>query len=257
VQGGLKVKVARLPAEHDPDSFLREHGREALEQVITDAAYYIDFVFSQIRSEDIEEAVRYVLRIISRIREPIRTSLDLKRLAEKSGIPEAMLQSSLKTISRDERTAPGEAKRETITCDRIEKSIISIMIGLPDCADRILGAISPEDFSDRRMRRIAEVILDRKSKKLTYDVSALVSTIDDEPTRKLLVDCSVNSDITGDPDRIVSDHVSYLRRKAIQRQITNLRRQIQVAEKEGDAELLESLLSKRQSLAEDLKLLSA
>jgi hypothetical protein len=88
-------------------------------------------------------------------------------------------------------------------------------------------------------------------------VSALVSTIDDEPTRKLLIDCSVNSDITGDPDRVVSDHVSYLKRKAVQREIARLRKQIQVAEKEGDAERLKSLLSKRQSLAQDLKLLSA
>jgi hypothetical protein len=168
-----------------------------------------------------------------------------------------MLQTSLKTISKDRSDAGGEQKRETITCDRIEKSIISILIGLPDCVDRILGAISPEDFADRRMRTIAEVMLDRKSKKLASDVSALVSSIDDEPTKKLLIDCSVNSDITGDPDRIVSDHISYLKRKAIQREINRLRKQIQVAEKEGDAELLKSLLSKRQSLAEDLKLLSA
>jgi hypothetical protein len=201
--------------------------------------------------------VRYVLRIIARIGEPIRMSLDLKRLAEKSGIPMAMLQTSLKMTARDKEPAPREHKGETITCDRIEKAIISILIGLPESAERILGAISPEDFADGRMRKIAEAMLDRRSRNLAYDVSALVSTIDDEPTRQLLIDCSVNSDITGDPDRIVTDHLSYLKRKAIQRQIGNLRTQIQIAEKEGDAELLKSLLSKRQSLAEELRLLSA
>jgi DNA primase len=257
VQAGLKVRVAQLPDEHDPDSFLRERGREALEQVVSAALYYVDFVFSQTRSEDVEEAVRYLLRIISKIREPIRTSLDLKRLAEKSGIPMAMLEISLKTIAQDRGMGPREYKDETITCDRIEKAIISMMIGLPECADRILCAISPEDFADRRTRRIAEVMLDRKSRSLAYDVSALVSTIEDEPTRKLLIDCSVNSEITGDPERIVSDHLSYLKRKAIQREIGKLRMQIQIAEKEGDAELLKSLLSKRQSLAEELRLLSA
>jgi DNA primase len=257
VQGGLKVKVARLPEGHDPDSFLRERGKEAVEKVIQDAAYYVDFIFSQTPSDDIEEAVRFALRIIAKIREPIRTALDLKRLSERCGIPEVMLRNSLRLTSQEKGAAPGEHKRETITCDRIEKSIISILIGLPDCADRILGAISPEDFADRRMRKIAEVMLDRRTRKLASDVSALVSSIDDEPTRKLLIDCSVNSDITGDPDRIVSDHISYLKRKSIQREINRLRKQIQVAEKEDDAELLKSLLSKRQSLAQDLKLLSA
>ncbi len=257
VQGGLKVKVARLPEGHDPDSFLRERGREAVEKVIADAAYYVDFVFSQTQSDDIEEAVRFVLKMISKIREPIRTALDLKRLSERSGIPEVMLQTSLKTVSKDRLDPAGEHKRETITCDRIEKSIISILVGLPDYVDGIMGAISPEDFADRRMRKIAEVMLERKSRGLASDVSALVSSIDDEPTKKLLIDCTVNSDITGDPDRIVSDHISYLKRKAIQREINKLRKRIQVAEKEGDAELLKSLLSKRQSLAQDLKLLSA
>ena len=257
VQGGLRVKVARLPEGHDPDSFLRERGMEALEKVITDAANYIDFVFSQTQSDDIEEAVRFVLKIISKIREPIRTALDLKRLSERSGIPEVMLRTSLKLVSEERGSASAADKRDTITCDRIEKSIISILIGLPDRADRILGAISPDDFADRRMRKIAEVMLERRSRKLTCDVSALVSSIDDEATRNLLINCSVNSDITGDPDRIVSDHISYLKRKAIQREINKLRKQIQVAEKEDDAELLKSLLSKRQSLAQDLKLLSA
>jgi DNA primase len=257
VRAGLKVVVAQLPVGYDPDSFVKERGRDALERVIDAASYYIDYVFAQARADDVEEAVRYVLRLIAAIRDPIRASLDLKRLADRSGIPMAMLETSLKVAARESDPGVREHKRETITCDRIEKAVISILIGIPGSADRILGAVSPEDFEDRRMRRIFEAMLDRRSRNMAYDVSALVSTIEDEPTRKLLIDCSVNSDITGDPDRIVSDHISYLKKRVIQREIGDLRKQILAAEKEGDAELLKSLLSRRQSLADELRLLSA
>jgi DNA primase len=285
VQGGLKVKVATMPEGHDPDSFIREHGKEALEDLIREAPYYIDFVLAQSPGDDIEEAVRFALGIVSRIGDPLRKALDLKRLAEASGIPEVMLQASMGR-SRDGRRGagggresggrrgyrregqsegrlegqggvlPGAKKEDSIPCDRIEKSIISILVGLPEFADRILGAISPEDFTDRRLRTIAEVILDRKSRQLAIDASAVMSGIEDEAARKVLVDCSVASDITGDPERIVSDHVQFIKRRALKREIAKLRKRIQIAEKEGDAALLPTLLSKRQGLAEELRLLS-
>lgn len=263
VRGGLKVRVATMPEGHDPDSFLREHGREALEDLVSKAPYYVDFVLAQSPGGDIEEAVRFALGIIARIGDPLRQALDLKRLSEGSGVPEVMLRASMGQ-TRDRRGRRGEQKNEvteaekedSIPCDRIEKSIISILVGLPEFADRILSAISPEDFTDRRLRTIAEVILDRKSRHLAIDASAVMSGIEDEAARKVLIDCSVGSDITGDPERIVSDHVQFIKRRALNREIAKLRKRIQIAEKEGNAAQLQTLLSKRQSLAQDLRLLS-
>jgi DNA primase len=294
VQGGLKIKVATMPEGHDPDSFIREHGREVLEDLIREAPYYIDFVLAQSPGDDIEDAVRFALGIVAKIGDPIRKALDLKRLAEGSGIPEVMLQASMGrspagrggrgsagrgaggrrqgrreagpgagpegtwegTSEGRDGVSPDSKKEASIPCDKIEKSIISIMVGLPEFADRILGAISPEDFTDRRLRTIAEVILDRKSRQLAIDASAVMSGIEDEAARKVLIDCSVASDITGDPERIVSDHVQFMKRRALKSEIAKLRKRIQIAEKEGDAATLQTLLSKRQSLAEDLKSLS-
>ncbi len=293
VLGGLKVRVANMPEGHDPDSFIREHGTGALEDLMREAPYYTDFILAQSPGDDIEDAVRFALGIIAKIGDPLRQALDLKRLAEASGIPEVMLQASMSrslrggsgarsrgrsgspgaagTGGRPEGGAggggvgregepgglgPGDQKEDSVPCDRIEKSIISIMVGLPEFADRILGAISPEDFTDRRLRTIAEVILDRKSRQLAIDASAVMSGIEDDAARKLLIDCSVSSDITGDPERIVSDHVQFIKRRALNREIAKLRKRIQIAEKEGDSAALQALLSKRQSLAEDLKALS-
>jgi DNA primase len=259
VQAALKVRVVSLPKGKDPDSFLRAEGTEALAEVITNASHYVDFALSQSPADDLEEAVKFVLTLVSRVGDPVRASLDLKRLAAASGISEVALQRSLAGISRKKPAAPPERKernKDTTACDTMEKSIVSILIGLPECVDRIFDAISPSDFTDRRMRKIAEIILDRKSRGLAFDTSALLSAIDDEPARSLLIDTSISTDITGDTDRLVSDHIAGMKRRAIEKEIATLRKQIEIAEKEGDADLLQSLLTKRQSLAQDLRLLS-
>jgi DNA primase len=257
---GLKIRIVNLPEGHDPDSFLRDRGPDALSELITGATHYVDFALSYGPSDDPEEAVKFVLRIVSAIRDPIRVSLDLKRLSDRSGISEIALQKSLGSMSREKRSGPpaegDQRKVEPIACDKIEKSIISMVIGIPQCADRIFDAISPTDFADQRMQRIAEMILDRRSRGLAFDVSALLSAIEDEPTRQLLIESSVTGDFGGDAEKAVSDHISCMKRRAIGREIEGLRKQIQMAEKAGDAELLQSLLSRRQSLAQDLKLLS-
>ena len=58
-------------------TFLREHGKEVLEDLIREAPYYIDFVLAQSPGDDIEEAVRFALGIVSRIGDPLRKALDL------------------------------------------------------------------------------------------------------------------------------------------------------------------------------------
>ena len=262
VQAGLRVRVVSLPEGKDPDSFLKEKGPEALAELIDSASHYVDFALSQSPTDDIEEAVKLVLTLIGRVGDPVRASLDLKRLAAASGISEVALQRSLAGISRKKPVAAVEEKqrkdrnKDTTACDTMEKSIVSILIGLPECVDRIFDAISPSDFTDRRMRKIAETILDRKSRGLAFDTSALLSTIDDEPARSLLIDTSIATDFTGNTDKLVSDHIAGMKRRVIEREIASLRKQIEIAEKEGDQDLLESLLAKRQGLAQDLRLLS-
>jgi len=256
LRAGLKVHVATLPEGDDPDSFIRSQGEAALAEVLDRALHYIDFGFEQLGSEDPEDVVKFMLRMVADIDEPVRRTLDLKRLAERSGLPQTALEQAMLRVAVSGRAQQSEPKVADIPCDKVEKSIVSILIGLPECADRVFAFISPSDFADQRMRRIAEAIFERKSKGLDFGVSALLSEIDDEPTRRLLTQTTFGEDLVGDTERIVNDHIACMRRRKITREIEKLRARIRTAEKEGDAQELERLLSKRQSLAEELKLLS-
>jgi DNA primase len=256
IQAGLKAKIVTLPEGEDPDSFVRKRGQASLRKLIDEARHYVDFILAQAPADDKEEAVRFALGIIRLVSDPIRSTFDLKHLSKRTGISEAVLERSLENLPRDSQRRSPEQVEGTTTCDKVEKSIVSILVRIPVFADRIFEAMAPADFMDHRMRKIVEVILDRKSKNLAFDTSALLSMIDEEPLRKLIVDCSLQCEFQGDADRIVSDHIVCMKRRIVGREIARLRKQIQLAEREGDAELLQSLLSRRQDLAQQLRLLS-
>jgi DNA primase len=254
-EAGLRLRIGRLPPEHDPDSFLRQHGVEALNGLISEAPYYLDFIIGDAPSGDLEEVIKFALGVVARVEDPIRSSLDLRRLSELSGIAEFALTRSLER-ARSGKGSEVETPADTSPCDKLEKSIVSILVGLPEYAERVLETVKPADFTDPRMRLITETVLDRRSRNLAADAGALVSAVEDEPTRKLLIECSVGEELAGDAERIVEDHIVCMRRRIITRRIADLRRQIQTAEGQGDRERLKDLLSKRQDLAQDLRQLS-
>ena len=255
-EAGLKVRVVRLPAGEDPDSFVRSRGPEEVNDLVEKGLHYVDFIFSETSAREKEEAIRLALGIMQRIGDPTRRSIDLRLLYEKTGIPEHKLEQTLRGLPRaGGRDAAGD-KDGPVPCDRIEKSLVSILVGMPQYAEKVFEEVSPADFSDARTRAIAELILDRRSRELPFDAGALLTGIEDEPTRRLLAECSLELDADADTDKMVSDHITFVLKRKLGRQIEELRQRIQLAEKEGDAERLSALLSERQGLAEKLKMLS-
>lgn len=255
-EAGLKVRIVRLPGGEDPDSFVRTRGADEIRDMVEKGSHYVDFILSETSPREKEEAIKLALEIMRKISDPTRRSIDMRVLYERTGIAEHKLEATLKGLpAGGRRRGEAEVQRQA-PCDRVEKSLVSILVGMPQYAEAVFEEISPADFSDARARAIAELILDRRAKELPFDASALLTDIEDEPTRRLLAESTLELDTEADADRIVSDHVNFIIKRKIGRRIDELRQQIHLAEKEGDAERLSALLSERQGLAEKLKTLS-
>lgn len=255
-EAGLKTRIVRLPAGEDPDSFVRERGGDEVRNMVEKGSHYVDFIFRETSPREKEEAIKLALNIMRRISDPTRRSIDMRLLYERTGIPEHKLEATLKGLPAEGRRGAAGEKEGQAPCDRIEKSLVSILVGMPQYAEAVFEEVSPADFSDARARAIAELILDRKSRGLSFDASALLTGVEDEPTRRLLAESTLELDDDANHEKMVSDHITFIIKRRIGKQIDELRREIQLAEKEGDAERLSTLLYKRQGLAEKLKMLS-
>ena len=51
LESELAVRVMTVPAPHDPDSFIREHGVEAFREMMDQAPDYFDFYLNHLMTE--------------------------------------------------------------------------------------------------------------------------------------------------------------------------------------------------------------
>jgi len=85
VELGLKVRVVLLPDGNDPDSYVREHGPDALREALATAQDFIDFFVSTNATDTAdgrEQAARALIETVSHVADPIKADLMLEKVAE-------------------------------------------------------------------------------------------------------------------------------------------------------------------------------
>jgi DNA primase len=90
---GLKVQVVELPAGHDPDSFLREHGAEAYRERLAGAPSAMDWLIARAAVENDTGApegkaafLNAVLPALAALASPVERAAWLARVVERGGL---------------------------------------------------------------------------------------------------------------------------------------------------------------------------
>ncbi|RNA64466.1 DNA primase [Prosthecochloris sp. ZM_2] len=131
--GGLTPWIATLPAGDDPDSFVRQNGREAFETYLsTSRQSFIDFQISYQESKGMmnsadgkSQAVREILSTVNLVRDPVQQEIYLREIEQKLNLSLAVLRDMLHDIGQRNRSrSSGEAKPSpTVTATPGEPSI--------------------------------------------------------------------------------------------------------------------------------------
>ena len=69
----LKIRIAILPKEHDPDSYVREHGADEFRQMIESAEPAADYFFRELSEEVDLSSVEGRVQVVERAMGPIRS----------------------------------------------------------------------------------------------------------------------------------------------------------------------------------------
>lgn len=134
---GLKLSFLFLPEEHDPDSYVREFGKEAFEakmQVALPLSQYIIQHLSEDNSlqsqEDKVQFLNEVEPILQQIQAPRLRLLLSKRVAELTGISLDEMKSMIKmpTIQRAKTAAP----RQVRTTVSLQRRFLLMLLMRPD-----------------------------------------------------------------------------------------------------------------------------
>jgi DNA primase len=179
---GMEVKIAEFKDGKDPaDVLLGEDGKEKFTQAIKESTHIIDFHLSKILSLKLDERKmgseirEKILPFLALIESSIEKSHFVKKISEKTGIPEKALWDDLKKV----KIEPGAAGVEVKTVKYNEANLVSKADSIER---RILGILhwqkkNPEPIIDNNQakERMKEIIGDENFRKLTHTPEQILS----------------------------------------------------------------------------------
>lgn len=109
LENDLDVRVAKLPAGEDPDSYVDKFGREKFQNLIQSSISFIDFIAQTFETEGYfkspegqTKAVRRIIQTIAKIKDPIKRNFYIQDVAEKYGLYESVLQKELEKYIKED-----------------------------------------------------------------------------------------------------------------------------------------------------------
>jgi DNA primase len=253
----LNVRIVELPEGEDPDSFVLKHGGVEFRERLVNAVSFIDFKAKQFQrsgafttAEGKTQAVRSLVQSIAKMKDELKRNFYVKEVAEKYEVYESLLYRELeRTLAQEKRTTRADSipkstfiQRQS-EADRIpapemksippeEHDILKLILeGDSDVIRYLLSNISLVQFSDERMRRLAQFVLDLYDDRGTIDATTIINEVQESEFKNLISDLvlshyelsrgwqAMEKEIDeAEPMRIAQDAVVTIQRKSIQKE---------------------------------------
>lgn len=260
LEAGVWGKVLRLPPEHDPDSFVRERGKEEMDRALDGAIPLMDFFvqkvlerFGESGIEGKSKAVQELLPRLRRLKDPIVQDHYVGLVARRLGVAEGRLEELLRRPQPEHVPTRVEPRSTTRGMPTAERFLIQCLLRDPSLA-RGLPEDILEEMEDVRLRGLARVFWESAGQAAVVDAAELQARVQDPEAGQVLAELMAGLDEVGeDPDRVCEDCLRDLRRRSLDRRIRELARMIAHARHESNAQQLTDLEVERARLVLEKK----
>jgi DNA primase len=174
LEDGKRVDILQMPGNQDPDEYIREHGRQAFDNLVTSgttplseflirevrkpAGESLDKQFNLATAEGRAQLMREAKPLLQRIAAPVLRTQVVKVVASLAELSQAEMeaQCGLKPIARGRPAAPPQ--RRTIQISQL-KALLKAVLQRPERAARLpLEQIDPEAPEGAALHAIATAI---------------------------------------------------------------------------------------------------
>ena len=221
---GQEARVVALPEQHDPDSYVREHGPEGFYALIERAVSAPDFLVEQIaKREDLStvdgksRATHELAELIGRISDQALRHFLIKDLSEKMGLSE---DAFIQVIQNDRRRPPTHRRTAQQTeptpppfdpRPRSERELLILMMHSSAAADAVLQHIPATDFSNGMYRQIVELIAQNRKQNQPVHAAHLIDQTNNQQLSRIISDLSLELGISN-PNQEVFPLPDYIRK---------------------------------------------
>ena len=276
---GLAVRVAPLPGGHDPDSFARQEGPEAVKALLDDAepfaSYRIRRILQGTDLSSIESRVKaadQVAETLASVSDDVERAEYLREVCEKLGVDPQVLSAAVRRLvaaARDRQRVPSvRLKREAFrpvdssplaskAYFEVERWLLLLALTDAEAAARIADAVGENTLSTSPNAKLMDIVLQARSEGKHIDAASLVDAAG--PELAGYVSELVGSEDAFDLDEGAVDRaLDLLRRRRMQVRLAEIDAEIKQAESAGAVERIKALLKEqvelRQALGRDIAL---
>ncbi len=217
----MTAKVALLPKGDDPDSLLAREGPNALREAFKGRENLLEFVIKRESAGvlDIDgkiKAAAALTGILARLDDAVERSHYVKMAASELGVEESAVREEMeKKIGGGARTGvyrsrAFEAGRPAAPLDKIESGLIQAALKDPEAALYAADNLTPGDFSDERLRVIADALFKTALTGGAVSMPKLLDALEDEGAKRAALELSVREAAHEDSLEYVRGAVSKL-----------------------------------------------
>ncbi|MFZ1864054.1 MAG: DNA primase [Polyangiales bacterium] len=250
----LNAHVVTLPEGADPDSFLREHGAEALRSRIVSAPTIIEHLIDQLASSvdpnprAKADAIAQLGPILAQVESPIERGLYVERVARKFGVNDLHLVKRELRRGLGRSTARVATRRDAVQqpnptpVSELQLKLISLLIDHATLIEEQNMQKLGELLTSPDLRAIFDVILRMVDRQGSLDVTALLDELHDNQFRAWLeAKLALQEHSLEDAREAFEEGLVLLERKNIEQQLPRLQERIVEARRTGDDALAAGL----------------
>lgn len=238
---GLAIRVAVVPAPHDPDSFIKESGGEAFKQLTANAEGFFDYYLGRLCSNNDLNTDKGRLAVVQAMAEAAHKTGNvvlIDKYAQKTALrlgvsPEAMRAEFKKigrtkaaslTVSEDAPEAPPPV--ETARASVWEDRLLKLLLLNDDTTGRIQSQLDLSWLQHPQVRQIITLRLDAQHQGTWQGVAAFLTNCETVEMRALITESTTQDRPIPDPDRQLTDVLLQLRNQFIDRQLTAIKQRV-------------------------------
>ena len=243
---GVSVKVVQLPPGDDPDSFVRDHGKEGFDELLKQSLDFLHFKKKQIGVEvsslpgvEQEKVFMELAGISNRMRDEQRALEFLNQAAH-------VLQADLRLLERHSR----RFKKAAVTAAALgapepadlEGDFLALLISHPELLAGSSGEWL-ECFGKHDSLALFEILLERhvQGQKIGFDV--LMTELPEDKLHSYLLVLSQWDLGDADPAQLLTDYVNKLSERKKNLRVRELKQLLMEAEKAADEAKARELFS--------------
>lgn len=268
-------RIAVLPVGHDPDTYVRQEGADALRKIVEKAEPLPEFVLeSLIREHGLTlDGKMKIMQELKPIAEaavsPLQRSVVLAHFSEKLGLPAGQMESSWKAKAgaggqrREhsfERATGNPDNEKGASLSGSQRHLVNFMVLHPQYFKN-LESTGIRDFLAGTVGEVLflqmQAIFDNKDQ---IEPEELLSLLPEGAERALVADLLMKaSGQSGDPvfptspEEELEDLLSWLRNQVLRKKSMELQQKILISQRHGDIKMLQLLMVEKQEVDRQLQ----